>query len=117
MKNYLPELVVGESSVSLVIEASVEPAAVLGIDEVALSGADVGVGRDGSDLGRSVARSGLRRPDADFPPLVEDQASRAAILEDGVVVLVLVELDAAVEQRTVFWVTVVALSGRRKVKP
>lgn len=93
-----PEFVVSEGSVSLVVEAGVEPAAVLGVDEVALGGADVRVGRNGSDFRRAVARSGLRRPDADFPSLVKDQAGRAAILEDGVVVLVLVELDAAVEK-------------------
>ena len=98
-----------ESSVSLVIEAGVEPAAVLRVDEIPFSRADVRIGRDGSDFRRAVAWSGLRWPDANLPALVKDQAGGAAVLEDGVVVLVLVELDTPVEQGTVLRVAIIAL--------
>lgn len=45
----------------------------------------------------TVARGGLRGPDAHFPAVVENQTVGAAVLEDGVVILVLVELHATVE--------------------
>jgi hypothetical protein len=85
----VPEFVVSEGSVSLVVEASVEPAAVLRVDEVSFGGADVRIRWHWPDLGRSVARGCLGRPDANLPPFVEDESRGAAVLEDGVVVLVL----------------------------
>ena len=88
------------------IEAGVEPAAVLRVDEIPFSRADV---RIGSDFRRAVAWSGLRWPDANLPALVKDEAGGAAVLEDGVVVLVLVELDTPVEQGTVLRVAIIAL--------
>ena len=43
----------------------------------------------------------LGRPDADLPAVVKDEAVGAAVLKDGVVVLVLVELDAPVESKEI----------------
>lgn len=127
-----PELVVGEPAVATVVQAGVEPPAVLGVLEVSLARADVGALGDGADLGGAVAGGGLGRPDAHLPPLVKDQAGRTPVLEDGVVVFKLVELDTPgekgakrdldhvhiftcfilpVELRTVFWVPVVTLPG------
>ena len=41
----------------------------------------------------------LWRPDADFVSIVEDETAGTPVLEDGVVVLVLVELDTPVEPK------------------
>jgi hypothetical protein len=80
-----------------VVAARKEPAAILGVDKEALPGTDVVVARDGEDLGGAVAGRRLGRPDANLPAVVKDEAIGAAVLKDGVIVLVLVELDAAVE--------------------
>ena len=74
-----------------------EPSAVLRVYEESLAWALVVLLRNGEDLGGSVTGRGLGWPHADLPAVVEDETLRAAVLEDGVVVLVLVELDAAVE--------------------
>ena len=92
-----PELVVREVAVSLVVEAGEEPAAVLGVDKVPLGRAGVVLPGDGGDLGAAVARGRLGRPHAHLPTVVEHEAFRTTILEDGVVIFVLVEFDAAVE--------------------
>lgn len=84
-------------AVSAVVAAGEEPAAVLGVDEVALGGAGVVLPGHRVDLGGAVAGRGLAGPHAHLPAVVEDEPVGAAVLEDGVVVLVLVELDAAVE--------------------
>ena len=82
------------------VQAGVEPPAVLGVLEVSLARADVGALGDGADLGGAVAGGGLGRPDAHLPPLVKDQAGRTPALEDGVVVFKLVELDTPVCKKT-----------------
>ena len=86
-----------ERSVSIVVTASKKPAAVLGVDEVALGGADIFISGNREDFRGAIAGRGLGRPDADLPAVVKDEAVGAAVLEDGIVVLVLVELDTAVK--------------------
>ena len=80
----------GESSISLVIEASVEPATVLRVNKISFGGANVRIPGHGSDFGRSVTRSGLRGPNTNFPTFVEDKSGRTSVLKDGVIVLVLI---------------------------
>ena len=107
----LPELVVCEGSITEMVKACKEPSAVLGVHEESLAGALVVLFRDGENLRGSVTRGGLGRPHTNLPPVVEDEALWTAVLEDGVVVLVLVELDAPVEPGAILWVSVVALPG------
>ena len=86
-----------------------KPATILWVHKESLTGTDVVVARDGKDLGGAVTRGGLGWPDAHLPAVVEHEAVGAAVLKDGVVVLVLVELYAAVEAGAVLGVAVVAL--------
>lgn len=79
------------------VKTGKEPAAVFGVDKVSLGRTAVVIARNWEDLGRAVARSGLRRPDTDFPSVVKDQSGWTDVLEDGIIVLVLVELDTTVE--------------------
>ena len=107
----LPELVVCEGPITEMVKTRKEPSAVLRVYEESLAWALVVLLRNGEDLGGSVTGRGLGWPHADLPAVVEDETLRAAVLEDGVVVLVLVELDAPVEPGAVLRVPVVALPG------
>ena len=95
----VPELIVCESSISIVITAGKEPATVFRINKEALSWAHILLLGDRENLGATIARSCLGRPNTHLPPVVEDKASGTAVLEDGVVVLILVEFDTTVESK------------------
>ena len=105
------EFVLDERAVLGIIATGEEPAAVFRIGEIALAGTgELPLGH-GLDLARSVARSRLRRPSANFPFLVEHQAGGAVVFEDGEVVDVLVEFHAAIESAAVLRVAVESLAG------
>ena len=106
-----PELVVGEAAVAAMIQASEEPATVLGVDKVAFGRARVVLSGYRVNLRGAVAGRGLTRPHAHLPSIVKDEAVGAAVLENSVVVFILIEFHATVESRAVLGVSVVALSG------
>jgi len=101
---------VGKGSISLVIPAGVEPAAVLWVDKETLAWADILILWYGEDFRGSIAGRGLGRPDANLPPVVKNKTIGTAVLEYGVVVLVLVELYAPIKPGTILGVPVVALA-------
>ena len=108
------ELVVGEGAIPVVVPACIEPSTVLRINKESFSGTNVFIARDREYFGRSITRGCLGGIDAHFVAVVEYQAVWAAVLKDGVVILVLVELDTAVEARAVFWMSVVTLTRTLK---
>lgn len=101
----------GEAAILAVGQAGVEPPAVFGVDKVAFGTANIGIPGDRPDFRAAITRSSLSRPNADLPPVVKNKASRAAIFEDGVVVLILVKLDASVELGAVLRMSVVSLTS------
>ena len=107
----LPELVVREGPIAEMVKTSKEPSTVLRVYEESLSWTLVVLLGYREYLRGAVTGSGLGWPHTNLPPVVEDETLGAAVLEDGVVVLVLVELDAPVEPGAVLGVAIVALSG------
>ena len=105
----LPELVVREGPIAEMVKTSKEPSTVLRVYEESLSWTLVVLLGYREYLRGAVTGSGLGWPHTNLPPVVEDETLRAAVLEDGVVVLVLVELDAPVEPGAVLGVAVVSL--------
>ena len=108
------ELVVSEGAIPVVVPACIEPSTVLRINKESFSGTNVFIARDREYFGRSITRGCLGGIDAHFVAVVEYQAVWAAVLKDGVVILVLVELDTAIEARAIFWVSVVTLTRTLK---
>ena len=103
-----------EGAVTSVVPASVEPPAVFRINKESFSGTNVFIARDREYFGRSITRGCLGGIDAHFVAVVEYQAVWAAVLKDGVVILVLVELDTAIEARAILWMSVVTLTRTLK---
>ena len=104
----------GQVTVSFVVKTSKEPSAIFRIHKEAFGTANVRVLRHGPNFGAAVTRSCLRRPHADFPTIVKNEASGTTVLKNGVIVFVLVEFYAPIELRTVLRVAIVALSGTFK---
>ena len=88
-----PELVVGQLAVTLVVQAGKEPPAVFRVHKVPFLGADVGISGNRANFGTSVARRCLGRPNANFPAIVKNETIGTSVLENGVVIFILVELD------------------------
>ena len=107
----LPELVVREGPIAEMVKTSKEPSTVLRVYEESLSWTLVVLLGYREYLRGAVTGRCLGWPHTNLPPVVEDETFWAAVLEDGVVVLVLVELDAPVEPGAILWVSVVALPG------
>jgi hypothetical protein len=97
-----------------VVPTGKKPAAIFRINKESLSRTDVVVSWDGKDLWWAVTGGGLGRPHTHLPAVIKDKGGGTAILKDGVVIFILVELDTAVEAGAVFRVAVVSLPGTFK---
>ena len=92
------------------IETGKEPSAVFGIDKESFLATNIWILRNWTYLGATIARSSLRRPNANFPTIVKYKTSRTTIFENGIILFVLVKFDASIKLRTILRMTIIALA-------